>query len=475
LILQEGKNFFKSLQDFFRNFSKKIMPNAEIETREKEKQNGGAAPGLPSHKFLFVSFESLSGDLAWHLVKEGHAVKCCIKSKNDADVYNGFLEKVERWEEWVEWADVILFDDVDFGDQAEKLRRKGKKVIGGSPYTDKLEIDREFGQAELKKYGVATLPNWNFSSYDEAVTFLKETPGRYVFKPSGNIPSSGKDLLFLGEEEDGRDIIEMLEQNKKVFQKKAPTFQLQKFVSGIEIAVGAFFNGNEFIQPINVNFEHKRLFPGDIGLFTGEIGTLMFWSSPNTLFKATLGKMLPALKESGYIGYIDINCIVNGRGIYPLEWTARLGYPTVSVQLEGIAMSAGEWLWRLSSSENFELKTKRGFQIGVSLMVPPFLTSRTDKETTEIYHDLPILFRKPGNLDGIHIYDVKREDGVWRVAGTSGYLLVVTGSGTTVVEAQRQAYSRVQNVMAQNMFYRTDIGAKWVEDGDKLHTWGYLD
>ena len=425
-------------------------------------------------KFLFVSLESLSGDLAWTLKKEGHEVKVYIKAKNDADVYNGFVEKIERWEDFIDFADVIIFDDVEFGSMAERLRKKGKLVIGGSEYTDRLEIDREFGQAEMKRHGINILPSWNFSNYDEAIAFIKGNPERYVFKPSGNTPSGGKGLLFIGQEEDGKDLVEILEQNKNVWQKKAPWFQLQKFVSGVEIAVGAFFNGKEFIYPINVNFEHKRVFPGDIGPFAGEMGTLMFWSEPNTLFKATLGKMLSALKESGYIGYIDINCIVNGRGIYPLEWTCRFGYPTIHIQEEGITMAMGEMLYKLARGENFELKTKKGFQVGVRISVPTFFAKSKDHETVEMYHDLPVLFKKPSNLDGIHIEDVKIEDGVWRIAGESGVLMVVTGSGVTVEEARRQVYLRVQNIMIQNMFYRTDIGAKWSEDGDRLHTWGYL-
>lgn len=436
--------------------------------------NNGSLIGKAPLKFLFVSLESLSGDLAWTIKKEGHEVKAYIKAKSDQDVYNGFIEKIERWEDWIDWGDIVIFDDVRFGDVADKLRKKGKMVVGGSAYTDRLEVDREFGQSELKRYGVNILPSWNFASYDDAIVFIKENPARYVFKPSGHIPASGKDLLFLSEEEDGNDLLELLSQNKKVFQRKAPVFQLQKFVSGVEIAVGAFFNGKDFILPVNVNFEHKRLFPGDLGLFTGEIGTLMFWDGPNELFKATLGRTLPALRASGYRGYIDINCIVNGRGIYPLEWTCRFGYPTISVQQEGISMPSGEWLYRLARGESFDLKTKRGFQIGVSIMVPAYFAGDMDKETTEVYHDLPILFKKSSTYDGVHIYDVKIEDGVWRIAGVSGYPIVVTGSGTTVAEAQKQAYLRVQNIMIQNMFYRTDIGAKWTEDNDKLRTWGYL-
>ena len=425
-------------------------------------------------KFLFVSLESLSGDLAWTVKKEGHEVKAYIKEKSDYDVYSGFIDKVEKWEDWADWADVILFDDVEFGGVAERLRKKGKLVFGGSEYTDRLEIDREFGQQELKKYGVNVLPGWHFSSYDEAIAFIKQNPERYVFKPSGNTPSGGKGLLFIGQEEDGKDMLELLEQNKNVWQKKAPLFLLQKFVSGVEVAVGVFFNGKEFVYPINVNFEHKRVFPGDIGPFSGEMGTLVFWSEPNDLFRATLSKMLPALQESGYIGYIDLNCIVNGRGIYPLEFTSRLGYPITFIQLEGITAPAGEWLYQMAAGENFELKTKKGFQIGVRINVPTFFAKSKDRETVEMYRDLPILFKKPANLEGIHIEDVKIEDGVWRIAGESGVLMTVTGSGPTVEEARRQVYSRIQNIMVTNMFYRTDVGSKWTEDRDKLHTWGYL-
>ncbi len=432
------------------------------------------ANGITHIKFLFVSLESLSGDLAWNLKKEGHEVKAYIKSKSDYDAYSGFIDKVDRWEDWVDWSDIVIFDDIEFGEIAEKLRKKGKLVIGGSPYTDRLEIDREFGQAELKRYGVNILPSWNFSSYEEAISFIRSNPDRYVFKPSGNTPSGGKGLLFIGQEEDGKDLVELLEQNKKVWQKKAPLFQLQKFVAGVEVAVGAFFNGKDFLSPIFVNFEHKRVFPGDIGPFAGEMGTLAFWSEPNTLFKATLGKMLPALQQSGYVGYIDINCIVNGRGIYPLEWTARLGYPTIFLQLEGVITPTGEWLYRMASGENFELKTKKGFQIVVRINVPTFFAKSKDRETVEMYRDLPVLFKKPSNLEGVHIEDVKLEDGVWRIAGESGVILSVTGSGTTVEEARKQVYLRIQNIMVQNMFYRTDIGAKWVEDGDKLRTWGYI-
>ncbi len=427
---------------------------------------------LSQKKFLFVGHEALSGDLAWSVKKEGHMVKMFFKTKADSDVYDGFLDKVEDWEASKDWADVIVFDNVAFGSVADKLRKAGKLVVGGSAYTDKLEEDRDFGQQELKKYGVNILPSFTFTDYDEAIEFVKKNPDRYVFKPSGNVPSAFKSLSFVGQEEDGRDMLEAFIQNKHILQKKSQIFQLQKYVSGVEVAVGAFFNGKDFIYPLNVNFEHKRVFPGDIGPMTGEMGTLMFWSKANTLFRATLEKMGAPLMEAGYVGYVDINCIVNGRGIYPLEFTCRFGYPTIQIQQEGITMPMGEFLYRLAGGESFELKTKRGFQVGVGLFVPSHLNP--SKEIIDVYRDLPIFFKKPEELDGVHIDDVKIENGVWRIAGESGSMLIITGSGSTVAEAQSQAYNRVKNILVQNMFYRTDIGAKWPTDSDKLQTWGYL-
>src|SRR3989339_1457815 len=312
----------------------------------KTANSNGNKQKLPelSKKFLFVSFESLSGDLAWQVQKEGNEVKIFIASESDKDVYDGFLEKVNKWEEFVDWADVVVLDDVGFGKIADSLRKTDKLVVGGSEYTDKLEEDRQFGQEEMKNAGMIVLPNWNFTDFDTAISFIKSNPGRYVFKPSGTISSEDKGILFMGQEEDSKDIIEVLEQNKILWAKKINKFQLQKMAVGVEVAVGAFFNGDDFIYPININFEHKRLFPGDIGPYTGEMGTLMFWTQPNTIFKATLEKMREELRAAHYAGYIDINCIANARGIYPLEFTCRFGYPTISIQIEGVQSQWGEFL-----------------------------------------------------------------------------------------------------------------------------------
>jgi len=438
---------------------------------EPDGSGQAAAEEKKPKKFLFVSIEALVGDLALQVKKEGHEVRYHIYDKTERDVCDGFLEKCDDWRSMADWADVIVFDDVEFGGAADELRKKGKAVVGGSAYTDKLEDDRMFGQDELSSAGVTVLPHWDFTDFDPAIDFVQKNPGRYVLKPNGSAQNE-KELLFIGKEDDGADMLNVLTHYKRSWSKKLNSFQLQKFAQGVEVAVGAFFNGRDFCGPVNVNFEHKRMFAGDLGPNTGEMGTLMFWAQQSRIFNETLCKMKGKLAACGYVGYIDLNCIANAKGIYPLEFTSRFGYPTISIQLEGTMPHWGDFLCRLAHGEAADLRTKKGFQVGVVVAVPPFPFS--DFQAFRRYsEDATIIFKRP-SLEGIHLGDVKMVDGDWRLAGQSGYALIVTGSSLTVEDAQRQAYKRVENILIPNMFYRTDIGNRWVHDSDMLHSWGYL-
>jgi len=429
--------------------------------------------GWEKKKFLFVSYDALISDVAWQVTKEGHEVKYYIRNPADKDSADGLVNKIDSWENEVDWADIIIFDDVlGMGKWAEKLRKNGKLVVGGTAYTDQLEDDRSFGQEELKKYGIPIIPYENFTNFEDAITYVKSAPGKYVIKPSGEAANI-KRFLFVGQEDDGKDVIQVLDAYNRVWTKKIKSFQLQKRVGGVEVAVGAFFNGNDFIYPINVNFEHKKLFPGNIGPSTGEMGTSMFWSMPNRIFNSTLKKMEEVLRQQNYVGYIDLNCIVNKNGIYPLEFTSRFGYPTIHIQQEGILMPIGNFLYGLADGSLKKFNARSGFQIGVRLVVPPFPYGGEVKGPAADSRDSVILFKKP-DLSGIHIEDAKIINNEWAVAGESGVVFVVVGCGSTMKQAQQQAYSRTNNILIPNMFYRDDIGDRWFEDSDKLHNWGYL-
>src|SRR5438445_13819077 len=104
-------------------------------------------------------------------------------------------------------------------------------------------------------------------------------------------------------------------------------------------------------------------------------------------------------------------------------------------------------------------------------MVPP--SPYTDPETfAKTSKDAVIIFKKP-TRDGVHIEDVKQINNEWVVTGTSGAVLIVVGTGTTMKSAQKQAYNRIENIMITNMYYCIDIAQRSFDEFDPLHSWGY--
>lgn len=421
-------------------------------------------------KVLFVTKWGESLDLANAIQNEGKQIKFYVDDPESAEVGDGFVPKVSQWREHVDWADLIVFDYTGWGKAASELREAGHRVFGGTEYTDRLELDRNFGQQQLQQHKVKVLGYKEFTSFGEAVQYIEENPNYYVIKPCGETQDY-KQLLYVGSDENGSDVIRMLRAYEKSWGNFG-TFQLQRKVNGVEISVSAFFNGKQFIMPINVTFEHKKLFPKELGVSTGEMGSSMFWIDQSPIFDATLKKFEKTLAQQKFVGHLDLNCIVNGHGIYPLEFTSRFGYPQASIQRAGITEPFGEVLFRIAEGETFEIETKKGFQVGAYIVVPPF--PYDDPKTFELFSkDAVVVFKKPVK-EGCHPMHVKKVESEWLITGTTGVPILVTGTGMTMKEAQRHMYNRISNVLVNNGYYRTDIGDRWTEDSDKLWSWGLL-
>jgi phosphoribosylamine--glycine ligase len=422
-------------------------------------------------KILVVSHFGAVGELCQRLMAEGNQVKFHIKDKPSKDINDGLIAKVPNWERWVDWSDLIIFDDTNFGKTIDELRANGKAVVGGCPYTDKLEMDRGFGQEEMRRVGMNVLPDWSFKNLDEAIKFVQQNPGRYVAKPSGTAQDE-KALTYVGKMDDGSDVVATLENYKKKWSGKIHEIQIQTFAKGVEVAIGGFFNGKEFIQPMFVNFEYKKLMDGDLGPNCGEAGTTSFWSDRSRLFKETLKKMEAPLAEYGYTGYFDVNTICNKDGCWPLEFTPRFGYPTIWLQVDSINSPLGDFFEAVATGKKFHLDTESGFQLAVVGAVHPY-PFEDPVAFTKYASEKTIQFKDP-TMDGIYLSDVKLVGDEWKLAGNSGYLVICVGKGHTIEEAKEEAYKRIKTVQVPDLFYRTDIGCHWLKDRDKLQSWGWI-
>lgn len=431
-------------------------------------------------RFLGVGETNDLGDMYLRLMARGHEVRVYMSDPESEGVMQGMLPFTDDWCDELEWIrgagndGIILFEGVSDGETQDDLRAKGYNVIGGSALGDRLEGDRAFGQDFLRQAGIDTIPTHEFEDFDAALQFVREHPRRYVLKLNGTGWQSNS--TYLGEMENGADMLAMLHVTRKRWPSDCDvSFILMDRVSGVEVGVGSFFNGRAFLKPANLDWEHKRFFPGDVGELTGEMGTVVTYRYAEKIFDATLGRLESNLQASGYCGYINLNTIVNDEGIWPLEFTSRFGYPGFPI-LD--ALHADPWdkiFSRMISRDGTSFQTHDGYSVGVVMTVPPFPYSqgydRLGKNT-------PINFTDDlteDDRDAIHYGEVAMHEGQLVTAGMIGYIAVVTGRGATVEAARDNAYRVVNKVIIPNARYRNDIGERVISEGlPELERLGWL-
>lgn len=403
------------------------------------------------------------------LVDEGHDVRVYIADFATLGVMEGLLQRVDDWRAELEWIreargeGVIVFEDAEHGALQDALRRDGFQVIGGSAFGDRLENDRGFGQSVLAELGLSTIEAHRFHRVGDAIDFIRERPARYVFKLDGGQWSSWRN--YVGQAEDGGDMIALLlGQERRLAAAQthgdAPlSFLLMRYVHGVEVGVGAYFNGERFLEPACLDWEHKRFCVGDLGELTGEMGTLVTYEASQHLFARTLAKLAPRLRDGGYVGYININTIINTDGIWPLELTCRFGYPGFAILSALQPHGWGDLLQAMLDRSRSGFAFTTGFALGVVLTVPPF-PYRYGYD--EISKGLPILFDPTIDQRCLSFSEVAFQLGQLVTSGSTGHLMVATGTGHTAEEAQAHAYAIARKVFVPNLRYRTDIGDAFI-------------
>ncbi len=405
------------------------------------------------------------GSLYLRLAAEGHQVRVHIAEEGSHDVLGGMVELAPSWEAELPWIreagrdGLILFEEVGRGALQDRLRREGFHVVGGSAIGDRLEQVRAFGQATLRDAGMTTLPTHPFASFDDAIAFIRAQPGRYVLKFNGSFLPS--DANYVGMRTDGADVIAALTRHRRTWEEdydEPPELVLMGFVKGVETGVGAFFNGTEFVGPVNLDWEHKRFFAGNLGELTSEMGTVVTYRGGDKLFAATLGRIAPVLRAAGHVGYVNLNTIINADGVWPLELTCRFGYPGFAILSALFREPCAELLQRVATGDTVPLLTHDGYAVGVVLTVPPFPHHHGYEELGK---GTPICL--PDDLTDeerrhLHFGEVGMDGDQLVTTGQVGFVMVVTGRGATVEEAQRACYALAARIAVPNVRYRNDIG-----------------
>lgn len=435
-------------------------------------------------KILLIDPGGFMTDFAMRAGNHGHQIRWFIKREKRAlDIGKGLLgpksQFVEDWNPWMRWADmVMLADNTKHIQMIDHWRRREDiRVIGATEEAAAWELDRNAGQAIMKKAGMKVADYREFTKYDDAIAYVKREGRAFVSKPSGDEPD--KSLTYVAKS--AADMVYMLERWKKAKRHKG-AFILQERVKGTEMAVGGWFGPHGFNRGWHENWEFKKLMAGDTGPATGEMGTVVRVVARSKLADMVLRPMEEHLARIGYVGYCDVNCIIDDKGVpWPLEFTMRPGWPTFNIQQALVAGDPAEWLRDLADgvdSNPFEMDT---VVVGVVMAIPDFPFSKfTLKEVTGI----PIYGIKPSMEHNVHFCEVMAGEAPHDIDGkvvtvpcivTAGdYVLVASGTGETVRRARSAAYRLLKTIeMPNSPFWRNDIGSRLKEQLPEIQRLGF--
>jgi phosphoribosylamine--glycine ligase len=423
-------------------------------------------------RFLGIGDTCDLGALYMRLLADGHEVKIFVADPLAQGTMAGLVEHTSSWENELDWVKaageqgIILFENVAQarGALQDRLRKDGFHVVGGSAYGDRLENDRAFAQRVLADIGLQTAEVREFDDVESACQFIDEHPGRYVLKFNG--PKFSSYDNYVGRLSDGADVRAFL-RTKCFFEEQSETlsFVLMQHVEGVEMGVGAYFNGENFIGEACLDWEHKRFFPGNLGELTGEMGTIATFDRSRTFFERTLKRMTSMLAAGGYCGYINLNTIVNDLGIWPLEFTCRFGYPGFAV-LGPLQQTGWAELFKTMISRKGNATMLPGFCAAIVLTTPPFPYDRETVEEAMV--GLPVMF--DGELsepdrNSLYYGEVGMVSGQLVTSGMYGWTMVATAVAESIGDARYKAGQLAERVIVPNVRYRRDIGAALV-DGD---------
>jgi len=429
---------------------------------------------------LFISKDLGQINLACKLAEEGNSVKIFeLDNTFKGKLKRPLVKFVNNWKNELDWVGkdgLIVFDYTGMGKIQDELRSKGYSVFGGTEKGDELENSRQFGQKIFSIVGLKIKESINFENIDKVIDFIKKNPRKWVIKQNGH---ADKSLNYVGSLKDGGDAISVLKCYKKNIKNKKLHFDIQEKIEGIEIAVGRFFNGSDWVGPICVNIEHKNLFNNNLGPKTHEMGNLMWYEENENikLYQETLAKMEDYLRSISFKGYFDINCIVDEKNAYPLEATSRLGQPTAQIQ-DTIHISPwGEFMKAIADGKSYNLKYRKGYAIVVFLGTPPYpyenRSSFNSPKGVEIFFREKLSKEEMGNvyLEEVSILNDKK----YIILGKSGYVAHVASIGETVEKAREKVYNLIDKIIIPKVFYRTDIGKDFVnKDKARLKKWGWI-
>lgn len=409
----------------------------------------------------------------------GHSVRWYYPDKK-RPIGKGLVPLVNDWHDHVDWCDLIFCpDNLRYLRELDALRKRDprKMIIAPSQEAAAWETDRLKGMQVLRAAGIEVPASREFSDYDTAIAYVKKQDRAFVSKPCGD--ETDKALSYVAKSP--KDMVSMLERWKRQNKLKGK-FILQEKVKGVEAAVGAWCGPEGFTGGWEENHEFKKLMPTDKGPNTGEMGTVMRYVDKSKLADKVLKPLEQKLVDMGYVGDIDVNCIIDESGVpYPLEFTMRPGWPAFLIQYSLTEGDPVEWMADLWEGKRLTCFRLNEIAVGFVLAIPDFPYSHATArevvgipiwgmdtfDTADFLLCQAMLGEAPHDGDGKIIYGPA-------ICTAGDYIGVVTATAATVHDARRKALNALNKIEIPNSpFWREDIGRRLKQELPAIQRHGY--
>ena len=354
---------------------------------------------------------------------------------------------------------VVAPDDPLVLGAVDALEEKGIPCFGPRANAAIIEGSKVFAKDLMKKYHIPTAQYEVFTDMEAALRYLNTAPVPTVIKADGL--ALGKGVIIAQTRQEAKEAVQSMMQDK-VFGKSGDQIVIEEFLTGPEVSVLSFTDG-ETVVPMISSMDHKRAGDGDTGLNTGGMGTV----APNPYYTAEVAQrcmeeiFLPTIRAMKAEGRTFRGCLYFGLMLTPngpkvIEYNCRFGDPETQVVLP---LLESDLLTIMQATTNGTLaQTEVKFRDDYACCV--ILASQGYPTAYEKGYPISI----PGEIAShVYVAGAAQKDG--QLVTSGGRVLGVTAIADSLKEAIREAYAMAETIRFDNCYYRHDIGARALEAG----------
>ena len=343
----------------------------------------------------------------------------------------------------------------------DALSEKGIPCFGPNKAAAIIEGSKVFSKNLMKKYGIPTAAYEVFDDAAKAIEYLETAPIPTVIKADGL--ALGKGVIIAMTRQEAKDAVIAIMQDKQ-FGKSGDNIVIEEFLTGPEVSVLSFTDGN-VVVPMISSMDHKRAGDNDTGLNTGGMGTV----APNPYYTDAIADecmqkiFLPTIRAMKAEGRTFKGCLYFGLMLTPngpkvIEYNCRFGDPETQVVLQLLESDLLTVMQSVTNETLSDIQVKFSDKHACCVI----MASKGYPEAYEKGYEITI----PADLlDSTYVAGAVLKDE--KLLTNGGRVLGVTSIDDSLKCAIEKSYKKVENIKFDNRYYRNDIGAKALKAGEE--------